>query len=403
MYFVEPDQARARDWNEQTVEQFAEKLVQKPGSGMFSRLANNVKKVCKFSFVGLFPSNSLSFLYRRPFLRRICWSVNTSFRARSRETSLCWAFWSLDWTCKEEQETIRFLTFLSFTRRVQLDKLKFWILLCFGFCFVNRLFQVRIWLLTTDSILNLDATLKRHSEIALASIVWVKVTDERFFVLFLKKFRCRKARSRKARRSSAPIAGPRGSDQRSNRMERFVGVGHFRGSSSSSVSSRRFCSHSESDGRLYRASRRSQRRQSARTQSVSCQTRNGVRLFQIQERKRSEETNCLILFLMRVDAASCSGSSVSQTKWCCKKRKWGFVFWSCSCLLLWNDDWKVPRVRGAERGSNRDEEAKVSPRGSPRGGTKSQVKWMFCFRCVGLIFWVWLMADFPVEVDALPR
>ncbi len=45
MYFVEPDQAKARDWNEQTVEQFAEKLIQKPGSGMFSRIASNVKKV----------------------------------------------------------------------------------------------------------------------------------------------------------------------------------------------------------------------------------------------------------------------------------------------------------------------------------------------------------------------
>jgi hypothetical protein len=45
IHFVEPDQAKARDWNEQTVEQYVEKIIQKPGSGgMFSRLASNVKK-----------------------------------------------------------------------------------------------------------------------------------------------------------------------------------------------------------------------------------------------------------------------------------------------------------------------------------------------------------------------
>ena len=39
--------------------------------------------------------------------------------------------------------------------------------------------QVRIWLLTTDSILNLDTTLKMHSEIGFATILSVKADPEK--------------------------------------------------------------------------------------------------------------------------------------------------------------------------------------------------------------------------------
>jgi hypothetical protein len=39
--------------------------------------------------------------------------------------------------------------------------------------------QIRIWLLTTDSILNLDTTLKMHSEIGFATILSVKADPEK--------------------------------------------------------------------------------------------------------------------------------------------------------------------------------------------------------------------------------
>lgn len=136
--FVDPDTAKKRDWNEQTVEQFVEKLIQKQGSGaMLSRIASSMRQA-KAS--------------EKDALERVYEFVNTSQRND----------FILD---------ILRLS-LNIQKRAEGNPLP-------HFFVVNKTgglgqSQIRVWLLTTDSILNLDTSLKVHSEIGLASIVWVK-------------------------------------------------------------------------------------------------------------------------------------------------------------------------------------------------------------------------------------
>ncbi len=141
--FVEPDQAKARDWNEQTVEQFAEKLIQKPGSGgVFSRLASNVKKA----------TVSDKDLLEREY----------EFMSEQQRGEFVLGILKLG---------------LTIQKKIQNNPLPhFFVVFKTGSVGQS---QIRIWLLTTDSILNLDTSLKMHSEIGFAAILSVKADPDR--------------------------------------------------------------------------------------------------------------------------------------------------------------------------------------------------------------------------------
>lgn len=138
--FVDPDTAKSKDWNEQTVEQFAERVLQKGGqgaSGMFSRLASGVRAAT---------------VSEKDALERV---YEFATPGQRNEFVLDVLRMALAMQMSSRSNPLPHFFVVNKTGAVGQN-------------------QTRIWLLTTDSILNLDTNLKMHSEIGLASVMWVK-------------------------------------------------------------------------------------------------------------------------------------------------------------------------------------------------------------------------------------
>ena len=154
LHFVDPELARQKDWNEQTVEQFAEKMIQNNsfsdgGGNVFTKLRSKVKEYT---------------VSEQDAMERVYEFVNTSKRDEFVLDIL-----RLGWRIQEKKNSNVLPHFFLIKKTGAVGQ--------------N---QLRVWLLTTDSILNLDTTLKLHSEIGLASIVWVKPDPERSDVVLLR-------------------------------------------------------------------------------------------------------------------------------------------------------------------------------------------------------------------------
>lgn len=143
LQFVDPQVVRERRWEEEDVQQFASKLNQKGDGGVFNR------------FALAYRTSKSSSASETDATKRVYEFVNQ----RERDSFIL--------------EIMRIGLQMQRHQAASTASVLPHFFVVYKTGSVGQS-QTRIWLLTTDSILNMDTSLKVHSEMGLASIQWVR-------------------------------------------------------------------------------------------------------------------------------------------------------------------------------------------------------------------------------------